>query len=299
MPLLENIKFCKISTKIQDMLAVTPLLDTEDRNHLDSLLVDWFNNLPWLLRSTEPCVEPLHLSRCIMIWRYWNLRMLLYRPVLLTLASKGQLPMSENDVTAVEICQGAARETVDSISKGWMRQQMSGWNAVWFLYQAAMIPLVSILWQPDNPSVVQWRGQIETTLELFTAMKDWSLTARRSRDVVSRLLEASTQISNARQGSSPHDPSLQKGGPSNETAAFWGDQGADALTSTGYSTGEIVNMLDQDWPWNMDMDGLVWGQQIPLLEEDNDAGNYTVDDGAMGVDYLSLANPENDAAPPP
>ncbi|EHK22542.1 uncharacterized protein TRIVIDRAFT_113696, partial [Trichoderma virens Gv29-8] len=204
MPLLENIKFCKIATKIQDMLAVTPLLNAEDRNHLDSLLVDWFNNLPWLLRSTEPCVEPLHLSRCIMIWRYWNLRMLLYRPVLLTLASKAKMPISEHDIAAVEICQGAARETVDSISKGWMRQQMSGWNAVWFLYQAAMIPLVSILWQPENPSVAQWRAQIETILELFTAMKDWSLTARRSRDVVSRLLEASAQISNARQASASH-----------------------------------------------------------------------------------------------
>ncbi|UKZ74152.1 hypothetical protein TrVFT333_001811 [Trichoderma virens FT-333] len=274
MPLLENIKFCKIATKIQDMLAVTPLLNAEDRNHLDSLLVDWFNNLPWLLRSTEPCVEPLHLSRCIMIWRYWNLRMLLYRPVLLTLASKAEMPISEHDIAAVEICQGAARETVDSISKGWMRQQMSGWNAVWFLYQAAMIPLVSILWQPENPSVAQWRAQIETILELFTAMKDWSLTARRSRD-------------------SP------KRGPSDEASGFWGDQGADALASTNFSAGEIVNMLDQDWPWNMDMDGLVWGQQIPLLEEENDAGSYTVDEGAMGVDYLSLANPENDAVPPP
>ncbi|KAL7938303.1 fungal-specific transcription factor domain-containing protein [Trichoderma chlorosporum] len=296
MPLLENIKFCKIATKIQDMLAVTPLLDAADRNHLDSLLVDWFNNLPWLLRSTEPCVEPLHLSRCIMTWRYWNLRMLLHRPVLLTLATKGQLPMSEHEITAVEICQGAARATVDSVSQGWMRQQMSGWNAVWFLYQAAMIPLVSILWQPGSPSVIQWRAQIETTLELFTAMKDWSLTARRSRDVVSRLLEAISQISSARQASGPHDPGLQKGASSDETTGFWGTQGADALGSNGYSAGDIVNMLDQDWPWDMNMDGMAWGQQIPLLEEDHD---YNVDEGVMGVDYLSLANPGNDGVPPP
>lgn len=295
MPLLENIKFCKIATKIQDMLAVTPLLKTEDRNHLDSLLVDWFNNLPWLLRSTEPCVEPLHLSRCIMTWRYWNLRMLLYRPVLLTLASKAQLPTTEQDIAAVEICQGAARETVDSISKGWMRQQMSGWNAVWFLYQAAMIPLVSILWQPDNPSVVLWRSQVESILELFEAMQDWSLTARRSRDVVSRLLEASSQISNAREDGGLHHASLPKGAPSGgeEVDGFWGEQGADALPPAD----DIVNMLDQDWPWNMDVDGLVWGQQIPLLEEENDAGSYNVDD-SMGVDYLSLTA-ESDAMPPP
>ncbi|KAL7894890.1 fungal-specific transcription factor domain-containing protein [Trichoderma sp. SZMC 28014] len=288
MPLLENIKFCKIATKVQDMLALNPLLRTEDRSHLDSLLVDWYNNLPWLLRSTEPCVEPLHLSRSIMIWRYWNLRMLLYRPVLLTLACKTQSPIDEQDVVAVQTCQNAARETIDSISMGWTRQQMSGWNAVWFLYQAAMIPLVSILWQPDNPSVVQWRAQVESILDLFEAMQDWSLTARRSRDVVSRLLEASSQISNARQGIGLDDPSLQKGGPSGEVSGFWGGEGIDALPS-GYGTGDIVDMLDQDWPWDMDVDGLAWGQQIPLLEED---GSYSVD-GSMGVDYLSLAAAEN------
>ncbi|KAL6871284.1 fungal-specific transcription factor domain-containing protein [Trichoderma novae-zelandiae] len=299
MPLLENIKFCKIATKVQDMLAVTPLLKPRDRTHLDSLLVDWYNNLPWLLRSTEPCVESLHLSRCVMIWRYWNLRMLLYRPVLLTLASKGQLPTSEQDVAAVEICQGAARATVDSVSRGWMRQQMSGWNAVWFLYQAAMIPLVSILWQPDSPAVVEWRAQIESTLELFEAMKDWSLTARRSRDVVSRLLEASSKISNTRRGNDPHDAALRKGAPSDEASGFWADQGADAVGSTGYSTGDIVNMLDQDWPWNMDMDGLIWGQQIPLLEEDNPDNEAAFDEGVMGVDYLSLATEQSDAVLPP
>lgn len=299
MPLLENIKFCKIATKVQDMLAVTPLLKTEDRSHLDSLLVEWFNNLPWLLRSTEPCVEPLHLSRCIMIWRYWNLRMLLYRPVLLTLACKAQLPIEEQDVVAVENCLNAAREIIDSVSKGWTRQQMSGWNAVWFLYQAAMIPLVAILWQPDNPSVIHWRAQIESILELFEAMQDWSLTARRSRDVVSRLLEASSQISNATPGTGPQNPSLQRGGPSGEVSVFWGSEGADATLPSGYSTGDIVDMLDQDWPWNMEVDGLAWGQQIPLLEEDNDAGSYNVDDGSMGVDYLSLATAETDALSQP
>ncbi|KAL7790752.1 fungal-specific transcription factor domain-containing protein [Trichoderma ceciliae] len=308
MPLLENIKFCKIATKIQDMLAVSPLLKTEDRSHLDGLLVDWFNNLPWLLRSTEPCVEPLHLSRCIMVWRYWNLRMLLYRPVLLTLASRADLPTTEQDMAAVEICQGAARETVDSISRAWMRQQMSGWNAVWFLYQAAMIPLVSLLWQPDNPSVVQWRAQIESTLDLLEAMQDWSLTARRSRDVVSRLLEAGSQISHERRGSGPqyphdapgsHDFSLQRGASSGEVGGFWGEEGTDTPPPAGYTTGDIVDMLDQDWPWNMDVDGLVWEQQIPLLEEDNDAGRYGVDDGAMGVDYLSLTTAERDVVSPP
>ncbi|UKZ60643.1 uncharacterized protein TrAtP1_001914 [Trichoderma atroviride] len=276
---------------------MNPLLKTADRSHLDSLLVDWYNNLPWLLRSTEPCVEPLHLSRSIMIWRYWNLRMLLYRPVLLTLACKTQSPIEEQDVVAVQTCQNAARETIDSISLGWTRQQMSGWNAVWFLYQAAMIPLVSILWQPDSPSVVQWRAQVESILDLFEAMQDWSLTARRSRDVVSRLLEASSQISNVRQGAGLDVASLQKGGPSGEVlSGFWGSEGADAAFPSGYGTGDIVDMLDQDWPWDMDVDGLAWGQQIPLLEED---GSYSVDDGSMGVDYLSLAAESDALSHPP
>lgn len=273
MPLLENIKFCKIATQIQDVLALSPLLNKEDRGHLDGLLVDWYNTLPWLLQTTEPCAEPLSLSRCVMKWRYWNLRILLYRHTLLTLASNSKgLTMTEHDVSAIETCQELAKATIDDIKTEWMRHQMSGWNAVWFLYQAVMIPLVSILWQPKSPSLPEWQSQVETALGLFDAMEDWSLTARRSRDVVCQIYNASCRFSS-------HDSSPPQGGQ--------GEQGqmVESIHASpiGLETDDVVNMLDQDWLW--DVDGLFWEQQSLLPVEDDIFG---VESDMMAGDYLSL-----------
>lgn len=54
-----------------------------------------------------------------------------------------------------------------------------------------MIPLVSIFMEGANPEAEQWRRQVEMALELFEKMTDWSLVARRTRDVVLRVNQAS------------------------------------------------------------------------------------------------------------
>ncbi|KAL1837640.1 hypothetical protein VTJ49DRAFT_3560 [Mycothermus thermophilus] len=190
LPLIENIKFCKIATQIQDMLAIAPLLRPEDRCNLDAQLVAWYTSLPWLLRTTDPCAEPLYMARCIMKWRYQNLRMLLHRPVLLSLASSGLNPHTQAcdaDLAAIETCRDLAAQTIEDIAREWARNQMSGWNAVWFLYQAAMVPLVSVFWQWGSPRVPEWLKQIEAVLDLLEVMEEWSLAARRSREVVWRM----------------------------------------------------------------------------------------------------------------
>ncbi|TDZ29559.1 NEDD8-activating enzyme E1 regulatory subunit [Colletotrichum spinosum] len=274
LPLIENIKFCKIATQIQDLLAISPLLRAEDRCNLDGQLLTWYGNLPWLLRTTDPCAEPLYIARCIMKWRYQNLRMLLHRPVLLSLASSGPLPqVAEPDVAAIETCRDLARQTVADISREWTRNQMSGWNAVWFLYQAAMIPLVGIFWQWNSPRVPEWRQQIETILDLLEAMEEWSLAARRSREVVWRMYEASRQRSMRTKS---------------HLAGVAGDQ-ALLLAETGLHMSPIglepegmgmMGILDQQGLW--DLDGMYWG---PSPDPAVDFSSYGVNDSMMNLDY--------------
>ncbi|KAM5367891.1 hypothetical protein ACJZ2D_009802 [Fusarium nematophilum] len=267
MPLLENIQFCKIATQIQDMLAVASLRNAENRQNLDGLLVAWYEKLPCILRSRESCAEPLHLARCVVKWRYLNLRMLLYRPVLLAVASNDkEAPISEDDLTAITTCQELARQTIDDVASGWTQHQMSGWNAVWLLYQAAMIPLLSILWQPESPSVADWQAQVGKILELFEVMEDWSLTARCSRDVVGRIYDASCRLS----GQSGDAPIVEGG----ELAEFTDDDFY--AWSDGLELDYMVNMLDQDWQW--DMGRGLWHTQAPFV----DNGNYRM--GEMTLD---------------
>jgi hypothetical protein len=192
-PMIENIKFCKISTHIQDVLAQSPVLHTNQRLELDRELVSWYENLPWILRSTEPCPESFYTARCIMKWRYQNLRIVLHRPVLLNLASSGnEAQASQDDLEAVSRCRILAKQTIEEIAHEWTPNQMLGWNGVWFMYQASMIPLVSMFWESWNtPLVRDCQAQIEVVLEAFEGMADWSLAARRSREVLLKMYEAS------------------------------------------------------------------------------------------------------------
>lgn len=179
--------------------------------------------------------------------------MLLHRPVLLSLASNGaSSQISEQDITAVETCRDLARRTIEDISKEWSRNQMSGWNGAWFLYQAAMIPLVSICWQWNSESAHEWRKQIETILELLDVMEDWSLAARRSREVVSRMYEASCQPPLATGGSELPHPGVEHGLLSSDGDLRMSPIG---LEPDGVA---MMNILDQHGLW--DLDGMYWGQ---------------------------------------
>ena len=281
---------------------MTPLVCPEDRCSLDGQLVNWYSNLPWLLRTTDPCAEPLYIARCIMKWRYQNLRMLLHRPVLLTMASNGiASSVAEQDFAAVETCRAMAKATIEDIAGEWRRNQMSGWNAVWFLYQAAMIPLVSIFWEWDSPEVGEWQKQIETILELLDAMEDWSLAARRSREVVWRMYEASRQLSvirvDAGSSTSGSSASSTEGAP---TPSLHTPTDPALLMGSGTNSGDfhlspilemddMIGMLEQQGVW--DLDGMYWGQsQVSIAHDAAADGMGDIDEDMMAMDYASMSH---------
>ncbi|KAJ2898236.1 C6 transcription factor [Zalerion maritima] len=309
LPLIENIKFCKIATQIQDLLAISPLLPAEDRCNFDGQLVSWYRSLPWLLRTTDPCAEPLYIARCIMKWRYQNLRMLLHRPVLLSLASANSTHAAEPDVAAVDVCRDLAKQTIDDIAREWTRNQMSGWNAVWFLYQAAMVPLVSLFWQYSSPCVPDWYKQLETVLELLEAMEDWSLAARRSREVVWRMYEAAhnmhAQQANrsvspvsvagssrnrmrATQSQTPHSTGLQA--IDTASAGLVVTDGEFHMSPIGFEAeGLMAGMIDQHGLWDVD-DLQYWNPGGPggQPSEDVDFGQTYGPEDMMPMGYDAI-----------
>lgn len=258
MPLIENIKFCKIATQIQDLLAISPLLRTEDRASLDEDLVNWYNNLPWILRARDPCPESIHTARCVMKWRFQNLRIVLNRPVLLNLATHGQEgDASQEDLATVIKCREIAKQTIEDIAQEATPNQMLGWNGVWFMYQAAMIPLVTIFWESRKMDQVhECQALIEVVLGAFDRMADWSLAARRSREVVAKMYDASK--SKSRPLTRQTSPRL---GP---TTFNPGGDGRDDVEASGRTHHDMyvaddggIDFLDQQGVW--DLDGMFWG----------------------------------------
>ncbi|PGG97353.1 hypothetical protein AJ79_09224 [Helicocarpus griseus UAMH5409] len=200
LPLAENSRFCKIATQVGDALAASPLVNYPEMVNLDNQLVEWYNNLPPLLKTHEPCPDTVSTTRTIMRWRYQSQRILLHRPVLLSYAMR-RIPyvaLRAEERIAIEKCRLVANETIRDISSATRLNQMSGWNAVWFIFQATLVPLLG-LFVADNTAIDptatidSCRAQVEIAMIALARMQFWSPTAKRTLEVVSRIFEAANR----------------------------------------------------------------------------------------------------------
>lgn len=268
LPIIHNIAFCKIATKLQDQLAARTLIEFDELFALDAELEKWRDDLPPIIRdvvnrpttrqrtfsrgrehkteSPKPvksaksdknpfdfsqpperdstaCPEVLKTPRAIMHWRYQNLRMLMYRPILLAAALRRTTfaSMKAEERIAISRCRVIAGQAIADIIESCQDHLIAGWNAVWLMYQACMVPLVSlfsVLTLPPSsvsngspyanagddsgvmPSgsdddVELWKAEIEKALVFFKKMERWSVAAKKSGDVVQRLYDATKYVS--------------------------------------------------------------------------------------------------------
>ncbi|KAG9800870.1 putative beta-mannosidase, partial [Aureobasidium melanogenum] len=267
LPLVHNVAFCRIASQIQDVLSASPLLPFDDLNRLDKELLQWHTSLPIYLKpassSTTENQRPqkrdtiakiLETPSMIMHWKYQNLRLLLHRPYLLATALRNgdrDLLSAEEKVGSTR-CQAIAARTIEDISDVCPEDLLAGWNGVWFMYQAVMVPLVCISSSlgksrkqvaddkqniaTTNLTTVETADEdakhheqvrlqerqalIEKALQFFERMDRWSVAAKKSHDVVSRLYEVSKILASDNwehilaaqdQSARVHNPSLDIG----------------------------------------------------------------------------------------
>ncbi|KAK7178065.1 fungal specific transcription factor [Paraphaeosphaeria sporulosa] len=194
LPLIHASEFCTIATKIQDRLAQSPLLSYAETAAYDADIIKWHDELPPILSSlTEPCPDFLQRVRLVMKWRFQNLRIVLHRPALLVSALH-RCPLhnlSPEEKVSVSKCRTIATETIEDISNDCYPDLILGWNAVWFTFQACMVPLVSLFSDTSVPEETEnWCSSIETALAFFGRSKPWSIAAESSLDAVLKLYQA-------------------------------------------------------------------------------------------------------------
>jgi hypothetical protein len=172
----------------------SPLLSSAETASYDAQIMKWHEELPSILANPEePCPEFLRRVRLIMKWRFQNIRIILHRPILLTTALRRApwVTLSADEKFAVGKCRLIAQNTIEEISQECMADLISGWNAVWFCFQACMVPLVSLFSDTSIPEEVEnWKTSVETAITFFETVKDWSIAAKRSGNAVTRLYAA-------------------------------------------------------------------------------------------------------------
>lgn len=194
LPLIHASEFCQIATKIQDRLVESPLLSPSETSAFDAEIIKWHDELPSILSNMhESCPDFLRRVRFVMKWRFQNIRIVLHRPFLLSTALR-RCPfnsLSAEEKVAVGKCRIIAAKTIEDIANECLPDLISGWNAVWFAFQACMVPLVSLFSDTSMPEEAQkWRSSIEIALAFFERSKPWSIAAKRSMDAVSKLYQA-------------------------------------------------------------------------------------------------------------
>lgn len=189
-----NIEYCKLSTRFENLLAERPILSTRNRQELDAAFSDWHrstSSLPPEGPDKPGIIAAFNAAR----WKSYTARIFIHRPLLLWYAMR-KMPwarLSEEKREAIEMCRAVANELIRDIEANWSKpvpSQIVGWHATWQLYQATMVPLLSLFCDSDNEDVIaRSQTHIEMAQSTLSKLERWSPTARRSFEVVSRLYE--------------------------------------------------------------------------------------------------------------
>lgn len=196
--LQDTIDYCVISTKMDDYLVDHSVLGHHTRQELDRAFSGWLDRAS--LQHVEPSPDMptgVTVAMNAMRWRCQSSRIFIYRPILLWYAMRKE-PMdriSASKREAILACRQIAGQLIEDISATWHMPSpclMAGWPATWLIYQTSMVPMLSLFCDSECPDVVATcRQQVELVIQTLSALENWSCTARRSLEVVTRLYTAS------------------------------------------------------------------------------------------------------------
>ncbi|OHX01101.1 fungal specific transcription factor domain-containing protein [Colletotrichum incanum] len=147
--------FCHICDQIQHRFAQHARLSAQEAMAFDRELMKWYASLPEYLRSPANSPPRLTVAREFMRNRYLSVRLILSRCFLLYLAHDHGLKRrggaisaitepSPDDMVLVDTCRSVALEAIDAITLHWTPNRIHVWNSAWYLFQACMVPLLSI-----------------------------------------------------------------------------------------------------------------------------------------------------------
>ncbi|KAJ5713856.1 uncharacterized protein N7483_011037 [Penicillium malachiteum] len=192
-PLLHNIDLCRIINQIQEKIFISSLLELQEIQFYDNLLLSWFDNLPRFLQIPEPTLPDIQDARLILKWRYQNIRLLLYRPILLNTLER-QVPLDQmtiDEQIAVSKCREIAAETILSIQTEWRPTKVCCWHASGLLFQACLVPLMALAIESrENSNYANWYTKVQIGIAISDAMSQLDPVNRRTKESLDRLFRA-------------------------------------------------------------------------------------------------------------
>ncbi|KAF2027454.1 hypothetical protein EK21DRAFT_114811 [Setomelanomma holmii] len=173
---------------ISNRLLVDPGLSAETALSFGTTMDTWARALPSYF---QPNIQPsckhrwFLFARSRLWWRYWNLKIIVFRHILLKRAiSSGAVSESSAQLEQEEcerVCVDAAHSTILSIHEYSMQglTRLEGWYATYFLFHSALVIILCVISFPQALDVQQWHEDIRLARKTFKDnLGDDSLSAR-------------------------------------------------------------------------------------------------------------------------
>ncbi|THZ70632.1 hypothetical protein D6C85_05809 [Aureobasidium pullulans] len=162
---------------------------------LDSTIVEaWLSQVPHYFHdSSGPMLEDrFALPHGINCWRYRNLRIVIFRPLLVKWALQDgrEETLTWHEQEATNRCLRAARESIASIQNFWKSRsqtRLTAFYVLYFIFQAALIPIHCLRCKSKSRLAPEWRDQVSATLEVVESMIGLNPSASKCRDVIMSL----------------------------------------------------------------------------------------------------------------
>ncbi|KAI1749117.1 fungal-specific transcription factor domain-containing protein [Xylaria castorea] len=170
--------YCRVISKPPP--SANELLSMESR-----LIEPWLRSLPGHFTESATTPTKFRHAHLVMKWRLRNFRIIMYRPFVIRKALNARdrrYDESPDDLRAYDICLNQAKETIASISDYISEtkcNRLEAWYALYFLFQAALIPCICLRNDSASPAAENWKEQIATTLESIKTLAPLNASSAR------------------------------------------------------------------------------------------------------------------------
>ncbi|CAO2655200.1 Nn.00g102640.m01.CDS01 [Neocucurbitaria sp. VM-36] len=189
--LREQSQFHVYTNHISNRLLAEPGLSAEAALGLNASMEAWTNTIPSYFQLSQDSSSQLRwylFARSRMWWRFWNLKIIVFRHILLrrAISERGQIPdhaTQSNQEDCKRMCLEAAHSTVISIhqysTRGLTLTRLEGWYATYFLFHAALVVTLCIVSFPHADEVQSWYDDVRLARGTFREhLIEDSLSAR-------------------------------------------------------------------------------------------------------------------------
>lgn len=189
-------EFAKICSRVEYRMAQFSRMAAREILAFETQIQAWEKNCPQIFQPGNPCPKRVRLCRDLLHFRQRVVRIVLSRPHILRLIEDhtASTTFESEDWRVVAMCQEAANSIINMASANPGRSRIAVWHCSWHLFQACMIPLLSLIlvsrgqlapYVNDEMATV-WMESLERAIRTFKEMEPY----KRSTDRYGHVIEA-------------------------------------------------------------------------------------------------------------